>query len=81
MDLGKLIGQVLEAAKTAASVIPGMQGVGAAIGVGEKLIGIIDALTDDAPDTRTQEEMQAARKLLAAAVSAKAERTADRFDG
>ncbi len=80
MNIGNLIGDVLRAARTATSVIPGMQGVGGMIGVGEKLVAIIDDLTDGAPDARTQAEMQAARKALAAAVSAKAERTADRFD-
>lgn len=80
MDIGNLIGDVLQAARTATSVIPGLQGVGAAIGVGEKLVAIIDDLTEGVPDTRTQAEMQATRKALAAAVSAKAEHTADRFD-
>ena len=80
MDISTLIRDVLKAAQTASTVIPGLQGVGRAIGVGEKLVSIIDDLTDHAPDTRTQAEMQAARKVLAAAVSAKAERTADRFD-
>ncbi len=81
MDLGNLISDVLAAARTATAVIPGLQGVSGAIGVGEKLVGIIDDLTDSAPDTRTQAEMQAARRDLAAAVSAKAERTADRLEG
>lgn len=80
-DTQDLIANILAAAKTAAAIIPGLQGVGVAIGVGEKLIGILDDLTSEAPDTRTQAEMQAARRELAAAVSAKAERTADRFDG
>lgn len=80
MDISTLIGDVLKAARTASTVIPGLQGVGAAIGVGEKLVSIIDDLTAHAPDLRTQAEMQAARKVLAATVSAKAERTADRFD-
>lgn len=80
MDISTLIGDVLKAAHTASAVIPGLQGVGAAIGVGEKLVSIIDELSDHAPDARTQAEMQAARKVLAATVSAKAERTADRFD-
>lgn len=81
MDLGNLIGDVLKAARTATAVIPGLQGASVAIGVGERLIGIIDDLTDSAPDPRTQEQMQRDRRALAAAVSAKAERTADRFDG
>lgn len=80
-DLGSLITNVISAARTATSLIPGLQGAGAALAVGEKLIGVLDDLIgDDAPDTRTQAEMQAARKELAAAVSAKAERTAERFD-
>lgn len=77
----QLIQGILAAARTAATVIPGMQAAAAAITVGEKLVGIIDDLTNAAPDARTQQEMQATRKVLAAAVSAKAERTADRFDG
>jgi hypothetical protein len=80
MDLNNLINSVVAAAKAAAAIIPGGQGAALAIGVGEKLVGVIDDLFDSAPDTRTQAEMQAARKELAAAVSAKAERTADRFD-
>lgn len=79
--MNELIEKILSAARSAATVIPGMQGAAAAVAVGKKLVEIIDDLTDEAPDTRTQEEMQAARKVLAAAVSAKAERTADRFDG
>lgn len=79
--MDELIKNILAAARNVATVIPGLQGVGPMIAVGEKLVGIIDDLTDDAPDTRTQAEMQAARRDLAAAVSAKAERTADRFDG
>lgn len=81
MDLSSLIPNILAAAKTAAAIIPGMQGAGAAIAIGEKLVGLIDDLTDHAPDTRTQAEMQQQRRILAAAVSAKAERTADRFEG
>ena len=81
MDFKNLIADVMKAAKTASAIIPGMGAVGPAIEVGKKLVGIIDDLTDSAPDKRTQEEMQAQRKVLAAAVSAKAERTADRFDG
>jgi len=80
MDIGSLIGDLLKAAKTATAIIPGLQGASAVFGVGEKLAGLIGDLVDDAPDTRTQTEMQAARAELAAAVSAKAERTADRFD-
>lgn len=72
-----LIDSVLNAARSATTLIPTFS---AAIGIGEKLVGIIDDLTSSAPDTRTQVEMQTARAALAAAVSAKAERTADRFD-
>ncbi len=80
-DIGALIANVMAAAKTATAIIPGMQSFGTALVVGEKLVGILDDLIgDDAPDVRTQAQMQAARKTLAAAVSAKAERTADRFD-
>ena len=80
MDIKDLIGGVLKAADVATKIIPGLQGFNPIVGVGQKLLGIIDDLTDSAPDPRTQEQMQTARKALAAAVSAKAERTADRFD-
>lgn len=76
-----LIKSILAAARTAATVIPGMQGAAVAISVGEKLVGIIDDLTDGEPDPRTKEEMQRDRKALAAAISAKAENLADRLDG
>ncbi len=79
MDIRSLIGDVLKAAKTAAAIIPGSTD-DAIIATAEKLVGVVDGLVGSAPDTRTQEEMQAARKKLAAAVSAKAERTANRFD-
>lgn len=79
--MDELIKNILAAARTASAIIPGMQGAGAVLAVGEKLVGIIDDLTDGAPDERTQAEMQQQRKVLAAAVSAKAERTAGRFDG
>ena len=79
---------VLAAARNITAAIPGLQGVSGMIGtaealseVGEKLVGVIDGLTSSAPDTRTQDEMQVARRELAAAVSAKAERTAERLDG
>lgn len=78
--MNDLTDNILAAARTAAAIIPGTTD-DAILAAGEKLVGIIDDLTDGSPDTRTQAEMQAARKALAAAVSAKAERTADRFDG
>ena len=79
MDVRTLIGDLLKAARTAASVIPGTTD-DAVVGAAEKLVGIIDGLTSSSPDARTQEQKQDARRVLAAAVSAKAERTADRFD-
>lgn len=79
MDVRTLIGDLLKAAKTAASVIPGTTD-DAVVNAATTLVGIFDSLTNSAPDTRTQEQMQDARRVLAAAVSAKAERTADRFD-
>ena len=73
-----LIDGVLGAARAAAAIIPGTTD-DAIVGVATKLVDIIDGLTG--PDERTQQEMQRDRAALAAAVSAKAERTADRFDG
>lgn len=81
MDIGNIIQSVLATARQVSAVIPGLSAASPLIGVGEKLVGIIDDLTDSAPDQRTQEQMQADRRALAAAVSAKAERTADRFNG
>lgn len=80
IDFGNLAADIARAAKTAASVIPGLQGASAAIAVAEKLVGLIDSLAPHA-DTGTQAEMQVSRAALAKAVAAKAERTADRFDG
>lgn len=79
--MDKLLESILAAAKVAAAVIPGAQPVGAAIVVGEKLLGIIDDMSDGVDDPASQEQMQATRAELAAAVSAKAEATADRLDG
>lgn len=81
MDIKNLIDQALELAKVAGAVIPGMQSVAAGVSIGEKVIAIIDDLTDDAPDTRTQDQLRAARKELRAKVSAKAQALADRLDG
>lgn len=82
------IQNVLQAARNVTAAIPGLQGVSGLIGtveavteIGEKLIPVIDSLTSHAPDPRTQEEMQRTRAELAAVVSAKAERLADRLDG
>lgn len=80
-DIGSIIQGVLKTAREVTSLIPGLSAVSPLIGVGEKLAGIIGDLTSEAPDTRTQEEMQRTRRELAAAVSAKAERTADRLEG
>lgn len=82
------IQHVMEAARKVTAAIPGLQGISGMIGtaeamteIGEKMIGVIDDLTSKAPDQRTQEEMQQTRAELAAAVSAKAVRIADRLDG
>ena len=79
MDIGKLIDDAIALAKTATALIPGSTD-DAIVATAEKVVDIVDGLIDKAPDSRTQEKMQATRKALAAAVSAKAERTADRFD-
>lgn len=78
-DIGKLIDDVLRVARTVTQIIPGTAD-DAVVGIAGKVVEIIDSLADQTPDTRTQQQMQADRKALAAAVSAKAERTADRFD-
>ena len=78
MDIKSLISGVLSVAKMAGNVIPGL-GAGAALG--EKIIGIIDDLSDQAPDARTQQEMQVARKALSTAVEAKAKATSARLRG
>lgn len=91
MSIGNIVDtiqNVLAAAQRVTAAIPGLQGVSGMIGtasalseVGEKLVGVIDGLTSHAPDARTQEEMQTTRAALAAAVSKKAEDTANRLDG
>jgi hypothetical protein len=79
-DISRLISNIMGAAKVATRLIPGTTD-DAILAAGEKLVGLLDDLTGKAPDSRTQAEMQSDRRKLAAAVSAKAERTADRFDG
>jgi hypothetical protein len=78
MNISNLIDQAIALAKAAAPMVPTL-GAGAAIA--EKIVGIIDDLTDDAPDTRTQQEMQEQRAILAEAVKAKARATSDRLRG
>lgn len=79
-DIKALIDGVLAAAQTAATLIPGTTDDNV-VAAGRTLADLVESLTSSAPDTRTEAEMQATRRQLAAAVSAKAERTADRFDG
>lgn len=80
MDTQSLFNDVLRLAKTAEAVLTG--GVVAnGLEVGKKVIGIIDDLTDGAPDARTQSEMQTARASLSAAVEAKAKATSARLRG
>lgn len=80
-SIAEVIEDVLATAKKVTDAIPGLSSISPLIGVGEKFIGIIDDLTDSAPDNRTQQEMQQTRKELAAAVSARANALADRLDG
>jgi hypothetical protein len=83
MNLQALIGQVTALARTAAAVIPGEQLVGSAIGIGEKIIEVIDDLKQHVPadDTALLHDMNVARGELAKAVSAKADATSSRLRG
>lgn len=67
-------------ARQVSSMIPGASAASPFIGIAEGLSVVLEGLLTAAPDDRTREEVRAARAELAAAVSAKAERTADRFD-
>jgi hypothetical protein len=77
-DIKKLIESALSMAKMAAPLIPVL---GSGVAIGEKIMGIIDDLSDDVPDARTQEAMQKDRAMLAEAVKAKAAATSDRLRG
>lgn len=79
-DILSTIQQGLSFARQVSAVIPGASVATPFLAIGEKLTGILDVLIDQAPDPRTRDQIRAARAELAAAVSAKAERAADRFD-
>lgn len=80
-DILNIIQGVLRTAQQVSAAIPGASVASPLLGVAASLTSIIDQLTSSAPDARTRDQMRAERAALAAAVSAKAERTADRFDG
>lgn len=80
-NIANVIENVLRTAQQVSAMIPGASAASPLLGVGAKLADILGDLTSEAPDNRTQEEMQAARRELAARVSAKAEATADRLEG
>jgi hypothetical protein len=79
-DIGALIDKLLGAAKIAAAIIPGTTD-DVIVAAGGKLADLIGDLADKAPDARTQEQMQADRRALRAAVTAKANAEADRLEG
>lgn len=80
-DTLQTIQQGLAFARQVSALVPGASVASPFIGIAEGLVPILDGLINAAPDDRTREEARAARAQLAAAVSAKAERTAARFDG
>jgi hypothetical protein len=67
---------LIKLGKSAASLVPGGQ---IALDIAEKVSDLVDAV-QDAP-AGTQEELRDIRKELRAAVSAKAQATANRLDG
>lgn len=78
-DIRTLVDNVLAAADVAASLIPGSTDDNL-VAAGRTLVGLVDTLTGAAPGYR-REVTANTRAALAAAVSAKAERTADRLEG
>lgn len=68
-------------ARQVSAMIPGASSASPFIGIAEGLTNVLEGLLKAAPDDRTREEVRKARAELAARVSAKAEQTADRFDG
>lgn len=74
------IRQGLTFARQVSAMIPGASAASPFIGIAEGLAAVLDGLVNAAPDENTKEQIRATRAQLAAAVSAKAERTADRFD-
>lgn len=77
MDIGNLVRDILTVARTAAAVIPGAPG---AIAIGEKVLGLLDDVSDHIP-LEEQDAAVLTRAELARVVGAKAKKTAARFQG
>jgi hypothetical protein len=78
MDFSSIIEQATKLAKVASAFVPG---VAAGVEIGEKAIDLIDTISAKAPAGTSQDELRAARRELRAAVSAKAQATANRLEG
>lgn len=80
-DSSNLIDSLIAFARAAAPMIPGGNLASGGIELGQKIVAIIDDLSDNVPEARNSAELKQARAGLIEATSAKARRTADRFDG
>ena len=80
-DVLHTIQQGLAFARQVTALVPGVSAASPFIGIAEGMVTVLDGLLNAAPDERTRDQIRYDRKQLAEAVSAKAERTADRFDG
>ena len=77
----EIFGGLIDLARGAAKIIPGGEVITSGISLGEKIIGIIDDVIDDAPSPNTHEELDRLREELANAVKAKAKATSARLRG
>lgn len=80
-DIRSLIHAVGDLADMASNVIPGAGLVAKGADIGEKIVGIIDDLTAEAPELAQQAELQDRRRKLTDAVKAKAAATSSRLRG
>jgi hypothetical protein len=79
-DVKSILDRIGELAKLAAPLIPGGALVSGGIDLGEKILDLVNG-ADQHPEAATSAELRAGRQALIDAVTAKANKTADRFDG
>lgn len=80
-DISGLVSKLASFAKAAAPLIPGGALVSGGIDLGAKIVDLVDDFTSAVPEARNSAELRAARQELINSVTAKANKTADRFDG
>lgn len=80
VNLENLFNQVQSLARSASTLLPAAGLVDKGIGIGKKILGVVDGLAEHVPPER-QGELQNTRRALAEAVGIKADKTVDRLRG